>query len=96
MPIYCSRARAKQMLEAYNYLWSAGIFLFRAQDMLDALEAYVPVTLGLVSRAIDEASPDLGFLSLAKEPWSEYQDISIDYAIMERAQNLVAVPYASK
>ena len=87
---------AKQMLEAGNYLWNAGIFLFRAQHMLDAFETYAPATLDLVLRAIDEASTDLGFLRLAKEPWSELQDISIDYAIMEKAQNLVAVPYASK
>ncbi len=87
---------AKQMLEAGQYLWNAGIFLFRAKDMVDAFRAYAPETLDLVSQAVDEASMDLGFLRLAKEPWSELQDISIDYAIMEKSQNLVAVPYASK
>ena len=87
---------AKQMLEAGHYLWNAGIFLFRAQDMIDAFRTYAPETLGLISKAINEASSDLGFLRLAPEPWSELKDISIDYAIMEKAQNLVAVPYASK
>ncbi len=87
---------AKQMLEAGHYLWNAGIFLFRAQDMIDAFRTYAPETLDLVSKAVNEASSDLGFLRLAPQPWSELQDISIDYAIMEKAQNLVAVPYASK
>ena len=87
---------AKQMLEAGHYLWNAGIFLFRAQDMLDAFRAYASETLDLVSQAVDEASPDLGFLRLAAEPWSKIKDISIDFAIMEKAQNLVAVPYTSK
>ena len=87
---------AKQMLEAGNYLWNAGIFLFRALDMIDAFRAYAPDTLDLVSQAVEDASTDLGFLRLASEPWSEIEDISIDYAIMEKAQNLVAVPYASK
>ena len=87
---------AKQMLEAGHYLWNAGIFLFRAQDMIDAFRTYASETLELVSKAVSEASSDLGFLRLAQEPWSELQDISIDYAIMEKAQNLVAVPYASK
>ena len=87
---------AKKMLEAGTYLWNAGIFLFRAQDMVDAFRVYAPATLGLVSQAVDEASPDLGFLRLAKEPWSKLEDISIDYAIMEKAQNLVALPYSSK
>ena len=87
---------AKQMLDAGHYLWNAGIFLFRARDMVNAFRAYAPKTLDLVSQAVDGASPDLGFLRLAPEPWSELQVISIDYAIMEKANNLVAVPYASK
>jgi mannose-1-phosphate guanylyltransferase/mannose-6-phosphate isomerase len=87
---------AKEMLEAGHYLWNAGIFLFRAQNMIDAFQAYAPDTLGLVSQAVEDASVDLGFLRLAAEPWSEIEDVSIDYAIMEKAQNLVAVPYASK
>ena len=87
---------AKQMLEAGHYLWNAGIFLFRAQDMIDAFRLTHQRTLDLVSQSINEASTDLGFLRLAADPWSKLEDISIDYAIMEKAQNLVAVPYASK
>ena len=87
---------AKQMLEAGHYLWNAGIFLFSARDMIDAFSIYAPDTLAFVSKAVDEASSDLGFLRLAKEPWSNLQDISIDYAIMEKSNNLIAVPYASK
>ena len=88
--------QAKQMLEAGHYLWNAGIFLFRAQDMIDAFSAYAPESLSLVSQAVNDASMDLGFLRLAADPWSDLQDISIDYAIMEKAHNLVAVPYTSK
>ena len=87
---------AHQMLESGHYLWNAGIFLFRARDMIDAFGTYVPDTLDLVSKAVNGAYSDLGFLRLAPEPWSELKDISIDYAIMEKVQNLVSVPYASK
>jgi mannose-1-phosphate guanylyltransferase / mannose-6-phosphate isomerase len=87
---------AKQMLATGHHLWNAGIFLFRAQEMIDAFKAYAPETLDLVSAAVDDASLDLGFVRLAVEPWSQLEDISIDYAIMEKARNLVVVPYASK
>ena len=87
---------ATQMLDAGHYLWNGGIFLFQAKDMIDAFGAYAPKTLDLVSKSLNEASSDLGFLRLAAEPWSKLEDISIDYAIMEKAKNLVAVPYASK
>ena len=84
------------MLEADHYLWNAGLFLFRAQDMIDAFRAYAPETLDLVSRAVTDANADLGFLRISPEPWSMLTGISIDYAIMEKAQNLVAVPYNSR
>ena len=87
---------ARQMLEAGHYLWNAGIFLFSARDMMNAFCTYAPEILRNVSQAVNEASTDIGFLRLATEPWSRLQDISIDYAIMEKAQNLVAVPYVSK
>lgn len=87
---------AKQMVDAGHFLWNAGIFLFRAKDMIDAFSVYAPETLELVQLAVSDASPDLGFTRLASKPWSELEDISIDYAIMEKAQNLVAVPYRSK
>ena len=87
---------AKKMLRAGHYLWNAGIFLFRAQDMIDAFSVHASESLSLVLQAVNDASSDLGFLRLSPDPWSELQAISIDYAIMEKAQNLVSVPYASK
>jgi mannose-1-phosphate guanylyltransferase/mannose-1-phosphate guanylyltransferase/mannose-6-phosphate isomerase len=47
-----------------------------------------------VQAALDKAQPDLGFLRLDPEAWAGTEDISLDYAIMERATNIVAVPYA--
>lgn len=87
---------AEEMLAAGNYLWNAGIFLFRAKDMIDAFSYYAPETLSLVSKAVCAATRDLEFLRLSPEPWSKIDNISIDYAIMEKAKNLVAVPYSSK
>ena len=64
--------------------------------MIDAFENHAPETLNFVLNAFNHSSPDLGFLRLGEEPWSMLKDISIDYAIMEKAQNLVAVPYTAK
>ena len=86
---------AKRMLEAGHYLWNAGIFLFRAQDMIDAFRDFLPQTLDLVSQAVHEATKDLEFIRLEPKTWSALDNISIDYGIMERAQNLIAVPFAS-
>ncbi|MDJ0630812.1 MAG: mannose-1-phosphate guanylyltransferase/mannose-6-phosphate isomerase [Rhodobacter sp.] len=87
-------ARAAEMLSAGSYLWNSGIFLFRAATLCAAVEAHAPGLLGPVTRSVEEGRPDLGFLRLAPEPWAEAEDISIDYAVMERADNLSAVPYS--
>ena len=87
---------AKEMLDAGKFLWNAGIFLFRAQDMIQAFRIHAQETFDLVSKSIHNAFTDLGFLRLAAEPWSMLENISIDFAIMEKSKNLVAVPYRSK
>lgn len=87
---------AERMLKSGNYLWNAGIFLFRARDMVDAFAKFDPRTLRLVTASVSEAKVDLGFLRLKSEEWSELVPDSIDYAVMEKADNLVAVAYRSK
>lgn len=87
-------ATAQKMLDAGNFLWNAGIFLFKAQTIVDAFKENKSDLMTPVKRAIDEAETDLGFLRLAPEPWSEAEDISIDYAVMEKAKNLSAVPFS--
>lgn len=88
-------ARASEMLAAGNFKWNAGIFLFRASDIVDAFRTYAPQLIAPVQTAVDTATPDLGFLRLNPEPWGRAEDISIDYAVMEKATNLSVVPFDS-
>lgn len=88
-------ARAQEMLAAGNYLWNAGIFLFSVKTILAAFAAHAPGLVAPVRAAVDQGKPDLGFLRLDPEAWSTAEDISIDYAVMERSENLSVVPYAA-
>jgi len=87
--------RAAEMLAAGNFLWNAGIFLFSVKAILAAFEAHAPNLLDPARRAVAEGESDLDFFRLAPEPWGELEDISIDYAVMERADNLSVVPYGA-
>jgi len=87
-------ARAAEMLAAGTYLWNAGIFLFAVRDILAAFESHAPDLIPPVRAAVEAARPDLGFLRLDPEAWAGAGDISIDYAVMERAANLSVVPFA--
>ena len=88
-------ARAAQMVGDGKHLWNGGIFLFRARDIIAAFNAHASELVGPVTAAVKEAKPDLGFLRLAPEPWARATDISIDYAVMERGDNLSVVPFAA-
>ncbi|EAR50277.1 mannose-6-phosphate isomerase [Oceanicola granulosus HTCC2516] len=88
------RARAEEMLAAGNFLWNAGIFLMSARAAAEAFRTHAPDIVAAVSEALAGAERDLGFTRLAAEPWSRAPDISVDYAIMEKADNLAVKRYA--
>lgn len=86
---------AEQMLAAGTFLWNAGIFLFSVQTIVAAFRAHAPKLMAPVQGAVDQGQPDLGFLRLDPKAWSGAEDISFDYAVMERADNLTVVPFAA-
>lgn len=86
-------ATAEQMLAAGNFLWNAGIFLFSVKEIIAAFEKHAPNLVVPVTDAVSNAKTDLGFLRLAPDAWARAEDISIDYAVMERASNLAVVPF---
>lgn len=85
-------ATAEAFLSAGTYLWNASIFLFRVRDILTAFEQHAADLLGPCRAALETAETDLGFLRLGPA-YAEAEDISIDYAVMERANRIVSVPY---
>jgi mannose-1-phosphate guanylyltransferase / mannose-6-phosphate isomerase len=87
---------AKDMLNEGSYLWNSGIFMFRARDMISLCDKYAKDLLLHVEKAVESSVLDLGFTKLNPNPWSDLEGISIDYAIMEKANNLVAIPYLAK
>lgn len=86
---------ATKMLAAGNYLWNAGLFLCTAKTIIDAATAHAPDLVAPVRDAVQTARTDLGFLRLAPDAWGCARDVSIDYAVMERAGNLSVVPFGA-
>jgi len=86
---------AQIMLDQGRFLWNAGIFLFSVSTILKAFEAHAPQMIEPVTLSLKEGRADLGFLRLAPEPWDKAEDISIDYAVMELADNLSVVPFSA-
>jgi len=84
---------AAQLVAGGKHLWNAGIFLFTTGTLIKAFEQHAPQMLEITRRAVAQAEQDLHFTRLAPAPWATLEDDSIDYAIMEKADNLSVVPY---
>ncbi|SMX32730.1 mannose-1-phosphate guanylyltransferase/mannose-6-phosphate isomerase [Octadecabacter ascidiaceicola] len=84
---------AQDMLATDRFLWNAGIFLYKASTLVDAFSKHAPDMLGLVATAVSAAQHDLGFLRLDPTAWAACEDISIDFAIMEKASNLAVIKH---
>lgn len=85
-------ARAQEMLDQGGFLWNAGIFLFSVQAIIAAFETHAPEMINAVDAALKAGHKDLSFLKIDAERWSDAEDTSIDYAVMEKADNLAVVP----
>ena len=87
---------ATAMLAEGRYLWNAGIFLFSVPAILAAFEAHAPNLFATVQASLETAKSDLGFTRLDPDVWDQVKAISIDYAVMEKADNLSVVPYTGR
>lgn len=88
------RARAEAYLAAGNYYWNSGMFCFAAGAFIGELEQAAPEVLR-AARACLAASPDFdaeGALYFERESFLKQPDISVDYAVMERARRAAVVP----
>lgn len=87
------RETADAYLESGEYLWNAGIFVFRAKDMLAAIERHLPhMAAGL--EAIDRAAEDGPGTEGARiqQFFIDSESVSIDYGVMEKESGLQVVP----
>lgn len=85
--------RAKALLDDGGYLWNAGIFLSTAEAMVAAFAEHQPEMTACVKAALEGAEQDLQFLRLGEEAFAGAPSLSIDYAVMEKASRLAAMPY---
>lgn len=81
---------AQAYIDAGTYYWNAGIFLFRAGVMQEALQSFTPDVLAAVEQAMGTGTSDT--IHLEPNSFGTSPSISIDYAVMENASNVNAVP----
>ncbi|MBT3533418.1 MAG: mannose-1-phosphate guanylyltransferase/mannose-6-phosphate isomerase [Rhodospirillaceae bacterium] len=84
-------AQAEGMLRAGGYEWNSGLFLFRADCLLDEMQRLAPDIVRADQGAIAAAQRDLSFTRLGPEAFAENPDISFDHAVMEKTDMAAVV-----
>lgn len=83
------RDTAEGYLEDGHFLWNAGIFIFAGQTMIQSLRAYTPLICDLLEVVPYNSSEEEEALL---ENYPLTPNISIDYAVMEPADNIYTLP----
>lgn len=76
-------SRARQFVKSGNYLWNSGMFVWKTAAILSAFQKYLAGTYQLLAKPNN-----------IPEIWHKFPSISIDYGILEKADNVAAVPAA--
>lgn len=83
---------AKSYLNQGKYLWNSGIFMFKAEQILNELKIYSPDVYSAAFLSIQNASKDLDFTRLERKAFESAPHISIDYSLMEKSKKIFVVP----
>ena len=83
---------AQTYLEQGNYLWNSGMFMFKADTLIDELTTHSPEIVTSVNYSVNNAMQDLDFIRLDNQAFESSPSDSIDYALMEKSDNVVVVP----
>jgi mannose-1-phosphate guanylyltransferase len=83
--------KAKEYLASGAYLWNAGIFIWSARSIQQAFKSHAPEIANLFEqgRPFYNTSEEVGFI---QENYPKSPNISIDYAILEKATNVFTIP----
>ena len=88
------RKTAQKMIDAGNYVWNAGIFLFQASVMLANAKKFEPRMLAGVQAAVDDAREDKNFWHINDAHWMQIEGQSLDYAILEKVEHISCVKFS--
>lgn len=84
---------ARRYVESGQYVWNSGMFLFRADTYLQALRHFEPEMYESCNASMEQVAIDLDFLRPDSESFSRSPSNSIDYAVMERTDDAIVVPF---
>ncbi len=84
-------ATAERFVDSGDFLWNSGMFVWRADTILDQIETHVPQAHEAF-RSVRELVDTREERAAVEEAYAKSPHISIDYGVMERAERVYVVP----
>lgn len=82
---------AQSYLDAGNYFWNAGIFIWKASELIESFSQNAPDIINVLSQDLSKFnSPDEQ--EYIDQVYPNTPSISVDYAILEKADNVYTIP----
>ena len=82
---------AKRFLKEGTYLWNSGMFVWQVETILEKIKKYMPDLYKSLAKIKSVLGSDLEE-KVIKEEFKELASVSIDYGIMEKADNIYVIP----
>jgi mannose-1-phosphate guanylyltransferase len=82
---------AKSFISQGNFLWNAGIFMWSVKSVILAFQQHQPNLYSLFEKGIDVYNTELED-DFIKDNYGKSENISVDYAIMEKSTNVFVLP----
>ncbi len=83
---------AQEYINSGQYLWNSGIFLFTSQAYLSELEKFLPDTFLATKLSLEKSLCSFDYTSPDPKVFSKCENISIDYAVMEKTKYAFVTP----
>jgi mannose-1-phosphate guanylyltransferase len=81
---------AERYVKTGNFLWNGGMFIWKCSTILKLTEKYLNNTYSILKGLFEE--DDKSFNSALEEKYTHVDNISVDYGIMERCENIYVIP----
>jgi len=84
--------KATEYLASGNFVWNSGMFCFTADAILGAMDQCAPDVRNIAAEVISATDTSGPQVTLDSASFSRFPSISIDYAVMERANQVTVIP----
>ena len=86
------KAEAERYVRTKRFFWNSGMFFWKATTVRNALERHLPETAAVVKSIAGKAGNPRAMNRALIQRYPDCQNISIDYAVLEKAAQVTGIP----